>query len=162
MTERLPLRVPSAADVSEAVDTLLRMEIVVSLLALALSVASLTWQVITHALSGDRVVVQLGTSIPVGAIDYLPNCRSITAQNRGRTPVSVTSIALDVGKGLSAQIATHLVGPLSDPLPIRLEPGASASWAYPISVDDEVRQSHPRRRAVVSLGTGRRRHSKRG
>jgi hypothetical protein len=135
-------------------------DITISVLALALSVVSLTWQVVTHTLSGDRVVVHLGTSIPIGA-DLLPNCRSITAQNRGRTAVTVTSIALDVGKDMSAQIAVHLVGPLSDALPIRLEPGASASWAYPIAVDDEVRQSHPRRRAVVSLGTGRRRYSKR-
>lgn len=137
------------------------MELVISLLALALSVASLAWQVITHALSGDRVAVQLGTSIPVGAIDFLPNCRAITAQNRGRTPVSVTSIAIDVGGGQSAQIAHHLVGPLSDPLPIRLDPGASASWAYPISIDDQIQQTHPRRRALVRLGTGRTRYSKR-
>lgn len=61
------------------------MELVISLVGLALSVASLAWQVITHALSGDRVAVQLGTSIAVGAIDFLPNCRAITAQNRGRT-----------------------------------------------------------------------------
>lgn len=146
---------------SETVVTLLLVEITISLLALALSVASLTWQVITYALNGDRVAVQLGTSIPAGAIGYLPNCRSITAQNRGRTPVSVTSIAIDVGGGQSAQIAPHLVGPLSDPLPIRLEPGASASWAYPISVDDQIRQTHPRTRALVRLGTGRTRYSKR-
>ena len=114
MTGRLqtPQQAVRAA-LSELADTLLPMELVISLLALALSVASLAWQVITHALSGDRVAVQLGTSIPVGAIDFLPNCRAITAQNRGRTPVSVTSIAIDVGGGQSAQIAHHLVGPLS-------------------------------------------------
>lgn len=135
--------------------------VLIAALALALSVVSLLWQVITHVLSGDRVVVQLGTSIPVGGLDYLPSCRSITAQNRGRTAVTVTAVALDVGGGRSAQVITHMVGELSDPLPVRLEPGASASWAYPIVVDERIRESHPRRRAMASLGTGKRRYSRR-
>lgn len=137
------------------------MELVISVLALVLSVASLTWQIATHHLNGDRVVVQLGTSIPVGAAGFLPNCRSITARNRGRTAVTVTSVAVDVGNGKTAQIGAQLVGALSDPLPHRLEPGASASWAYPITVDDEIRRNYRRVRALVCLGTGRTIYSKR-
>lgn len=138
------------------------MELIIAGLALALSVVSLLWQVVTHVLSGDRVAVSLGTSIPVGGIAHLPNCRTITAQNRGRTAVTVTSVAIDVGDGRSAQVGAQLVGPLSDVLPFRLEAGSSASWAYPISVDEEIVAAYPRRRARVSLGTGRTRYSRRG
>lgn len=135
------------------------MEIVLSISAIVLSFASLVWQLVTHRFNGDRVVVELGTSIPVGAA-FLPTCRAITAMNRGRTAVTVNTVALDVGHGSAAQIVPHLVHPLSDPLPCRLEPGASATWAYPIEIDRQVLAGHPRRRAAVSLATGRRRLSK--
>jgi hypothetical protein len=75
--------------------------------------------------------------------------------------VTVTSVAVDVGNRRAAQIGAQLVGALSHPLPHRLEPGASASWAYPITVDDEIRRNCPRLRAMVCLGTGRTIYSKR-
>lgn len=135
--------------------------ILIAWLALALSGVSLLWQVITHVLSGDRVIVHLGTSIPVGGLEHLPICTLITAQNRGRTAVTVTAVALDVGAGEAAQIITQIVREISDPLPIRLEPGASASWAYPSFVDEKIRADHPHPRAMVSLGTGKKRYSRR-
>lgn len=137
------------------------MELVLAVVALVLSVASLIWQIASHVLSGDRVVVSEGTAMPVGGIDYLPTCRSITAANRGRTAVTVTSIALDVGANQFAQVAMHIVPQLSSALPVRLDPGDSASWAFPLSVDEEVRRAHPGARAVVGLATGRTRRAKR-
>lgn len=137
------------------------MELVLAVVALVLSVASLVWQIASHVLSGDRVVVSEGTSIPVGGMDYLPRCHSITAANRGRTAITVTSIALDVGGNRHAQVAMHLVPELSSSLPARLDPGDSATWAFPLSVDAEVRRAHPDARAIVQLATGRARRAKR-
>lgn len=133
----------------------------IAVLALALSVFSLLWQVTSHVLSGDRVTVTEGTSIPVGGLDYLPDCRSITAANRGRIAVTVASIALDVGHNRTAQVGMRLVPELSDPLPTRLEPGASASWHFPLALDEEIRREYPRARAMVRLATGKARYAKR-
>lgn len=133
---------------------------VVSLVALALSVASLTWQVAAHRLTGHRVVVHMGTSIPVGGAEQVvPICRTITTENRGRAAVTVNAVALDVGGGRSAQVALHFVDRLSDGLPVRLEPGSSASWAFPIDVDEEIAAQYPRSRAMVTLGDGHRKYS---
>lgn len=135
--------------------------LLLAILALVLSVVSLLWQVASHVLSGDRVTVTEGTSLPLSGRDYLPDCRSITAANRGRTAVTVTSTAIDVGRSQAAQIGMYLVTEMSDPLPTRLEPGTSASWSFPISVDEEIQRSNPRSRAMVRLATGRTRYAKR-
>lgn len=136
------------------------METLIAICALLLSLTSLLWQFFTHWMNGDRVIVRLGTSIPVGPVN-LPVCRTITAMNRGRIAVTVSGIGLDVRDGRHAHVSSHLVGAISDRLPMRLEPGSSASWAFPVEIDEEVLRDHPRRRAVVSLGTGRRRYSSR-
>lgn len=75
--------------------------------------------------------------------------------------MTVSGVGLDVGDGRHVHVSSHLVGTISDQLPVRLEPGSSASWAFPVKIDEEVLRDHPRRRAVVSLATGRHRYSSR-
>ena len=137
------------------------MELSLAILALILSITSLLWQVASHFLNGDRVIVTEGTSIPIGGLDYLPDCRSITAANRGRTAVTVTSVALDIGQNRTAQIGIHVIPETSDQLPARLEPGMSATWHFPLSITTEVQSTFPKARGIVKLATGKTRYARR-
>lgn len=132
-----------------------------SLIAILLSVVSLTWQIVAHWLNGHRVVVTMGSAIPLSPGDRTPDCVTITASNRGRVAVTVTSVAVDVGDGRTVPVSMWLIEEMSDRLPIRLEPGSSATWAYPYDVDDRIVSAHPVRRAIVGLGTGRHVRSRR-
>ncbi|MGD7708328.1 hypothetical protein [Microlunatus sp. Y2014] len=77
------------------------MELVLALVAIILSVVSLAWQIASHRLSGHRVVVRLGSAIPVGPVgDLYPPCRTIEVTNKGRGPVTVNWLfRLVVGAG---------------------------------------------------------------
>ena len=135
--------------------TLEAMELFLAILALILSATSLLWQVAAHFLEGDRVTVTEGTSIPIDRLSNIPDCRFITASNRGRTAVTVSSIALDIGRNRTAQIGISLIPELSDQLPARLEPGMSATWNFPLSIATDVQNNFPRARGMVKLATGK-------
>jgi len=49
------------------------MELILSITAIVLSLISLLWQVRSHALDGHRIKVSVGSAIPVGRLDHLPD-----------------------------------------------------------------------------------------
>lgn len=141
------------------------MELVLSIIALCISIAALTWQLVEHLLTGARVKVGTVWSLPVGGLDYLPQCLTITARNVGRFPASVRSVGIALPDDRHAVISPFFVPEMSDDLPLRLEPGDEASWSVP---DDRIealaRENGPVSawRAFVTLGTGKRKHGKLG
>ena len=72
------------------------MATVLALVALCLSVASITWQITSFMLTGARVKVEYSYGIGVGGLEHLPNCLTITARNVGRFAATVRSVGLEV------------------------------------------------------------------
>lgn len=100
---------------------------ILSIVAIVLSVASFGWQVHTWYQSGAVVEVTALQSLPVygprGAGDWHV---SITAINKGRSPVTVKMAGLKLPDG--RQMAIMEYSPWSAGFSHRLEPGADASW----------------------------------
>jgi hypothetical protein len=124
--------------------------------AIVLSVASLTWQIVSWRRSGSVVTVRVAQFFPVYDQGLGDLYTSVTAHNSGRAPVTVTGWGLRLPSGGTIVMTRNL--PWFSPLPYRLEAGAEGSWA--ISTDD-VRAScaeHNVRyqdlRPFVKLGDG--------
>jgi|GEM_PF-4672767 len=119
----------------------------VAVLALALSVAALTWQFVLHTLTGARAKVELReglygsggvVTIKAGKLPdaaslqslasngYRTHVYSVCVRSIGRMPVTVEDIRLRSSSGGSFQPVGELMGPK---LPIRLEAtGGVETW----------------------------------
>lgn len=95
------------------------MELVLSIIALCISTAALTWQLVEHLLTGPRIKVETTWSLPVGGLDYLPQCLTITARNVGRFPASVRSVGIALPGDQHAVISPFFVPEISNALPHR-------------------------------------------
>jgi hypothetical protein len=153
--------------------------LVVAILALVISVSSLTWQIVLYLLGGSRVRTELriGALGPSGAVHGPPESQvnpallaeqgynepiiGVQVRNVGRLAVSVTKwdVAFDNG-GAFSQPGWHVND--AYPLPYRLEPGGEAVWFCPAApvhatIKAFASSSHPVRfvRARVGLGTGK-------
>jgi hypothetical protein len=160
-------------------DTGISGTLIVAIIALVVSVSSLTWQIVLYLLGGARVraVLRVGALGPGGAVHgpvdervdfsqlaqqgYPEPVFAVQARNAGRLAVSVTKwdVAFDNGASFF-QPGWH---PNNDrPLPYRLEPGDEAVWFCPMApvvaaAKAFASSSHPVRlvRARVGLGTGK-------
>ena len=150
----------------------------IAVTGLALSVVSLTWQVVQHVLSGSRIKAFLkgGSLGPGGAVTgevakvnlaalaregFAQPVLALEAVNVGRLPVNVTGWGIDFDGEFSFQQTNFSPNPS---LPYRLEPGASVTF-YCL-LDDAIRGQSAFRAAVkstlrdrvrgkVSLATGK-------
>jgi hypothetical protein len=141
------------------------MATVLSIIALCLSVASLTWQISSFLLTGARVKIETSWAYPLGGADYLPECVSITARNVGRFATTVRNVGIEVQRDGTHAVISHLLVPqMSTELPHRLEPGDEASWSVPVQAVRSMAADHPPRdwAAYVSLGSGKRVRGRRG
>jgi hypothetical protein len=117
--------------------------LVIPVLGLVQSVASLTWQAATFVLSGSRVRADLkhGAANAAGFLTGAPGVyRSVDDQglgdevigvkvrNVGRLAASVDSIEVAMAGGMRMQMPSEVMG---QSLPHRLEPQSSASWFVP-------------------------------
>ncbi|MFD9637574.1 hypothetical protein [Streptomyces violascens] len=162
--------------------------LIVAALSLAMSAVALGWQVASHFLGGARVRCELSLAIhdngdPIPSIvatvadrkntnleglraenpeTYPHDAFSIAVRNCGRSPVSVSSPSLTVGRGCWGSSPSHVrcLGFQMSGDTCRLDPGEVKTWLLPMwEVIGEIRESHPGRpincRAAVLLGTGR-------
>lgn len=158
--------------------------VVLAVLGLVTSAASLVWQFITHRLTGSRVRCELRLAVhddanPAGTLDtlalgsrtnltFLLNAERdefrhesalITVRNRGRTAVSVHYPVLHWGHGRYSGVGTWSQGFEMPTGFCRLEPGEAKQWLTPIWPSlKQYRDAHPHAavivRAAVQLGTG--------
>jgi hypothetical protein len=152
--------------------------LVVAIIALCVSTATLTWQIVLYLLGASRPKVELriggmnemgAMTAPIGGIDldqlvrqgYETLVLAVEVQNRGRLAVSITAwrIAFD-----NAASYTQPNWAPNDrvALPHRLEPGAEAIFLCPLSEVNVAaralrKSSKPPKscRASVSFGTGK-------
>jgi hypothetical protein len=117
--------------------------LVIAVLGLALSVASLSWQAAAFVLSGSRVKVELrhGAQDGVGNLMHGPpgthDARLLASQgfvhellgvqvrNVGRMPVDVEKVEAVLPKGIRF---SHPQGHLGPSLPHRVQPHSSQTW----------------------------------
>lgn len=128
---------------------------VLALLALVVSVISVSWQVWTWRYGGPvvKVTTSLGFTIDDPGLEFIV----ITVSNAGRSPVTVTGYGLALpDKGGNFVPVRPL--PITPRLPHRLEAGADASFHL---LRDEVRGTVAKNcggtadlRAFATLGTG--------
>jgi hypothetical protein len=122
--------------------------LVVGIIALALSLASLIWQAATYFLTGPRVRVRLheGYGGPgglmlgptsmytkdgldaLGRMGYSEHILAVEAINLGRLPATVNHWSIKFGNGVIYQNPNDELNPK---LPYRLEPHSSATWQAP-------------------------------
>ncbi len=151
--------------------------LVIAVVGLVLSVASLTWQVSTFLLSGARVRCELRhvgvapgrtwASVPPRNPLRLPpelteqgftdERLAVIARNVGRLPVSVERYALMFGAGInfgSVRPESH-----EPQLPHRLEPGEQATWMLSLAeardIVSHARKGPQRAWMTVELGNGK-------
>ncbi len=154
--------------------------LIVAVIALVLSVGSLTWQIAQFLLAGSRVSAELqigahsGSAVALRPADRRPDwdrlaaegfteaVLGVTARNKGRIGVTVMSWKVVFDNGLSFSLADYR--PNNDkPMPYRLEPGDEVTWLCPAAAVMAAGRSwreaigdHPGRiRARVTLGTGK-------
>lgn len=130
--------------------------LIVSIVAIAMSSVTLSWQVWSWRQSGPVIGVTANQALPTydhGAGDWHIQ---VTARNTGRAPVQVASWAFALPNDRS--IIVQRPASWSTPLPHALPNGSSASWYVPT---DEIKRQcaeigvrYQDLRAVVSLGTG--------
>jgi hypothetical protein len=99
--------------------------LIVSIIALVLSVASLSWQAYSWSRAGPIVTLRTGWAYGVGGLDG-EKWIVITAHNSGRGSVQITGWALDTPNGQTIVAVTP--GPHSTPLSRPLDGGSEAQW----------------------------------
>lgn len=99
---------------------------ILSVTAIVLSASALGWQVITWRRSGAVVSVTTGTAARTYGDRVGDPHVDITASNKGRSAVTVSSWGLKHPDGRKMAIFQH--APWSASTPHRLGPGESASW----------------------------------
>lgn len=130
--------------------------LIVSIIALTLSIVSLSWQVWSWRRSGPVVTVKTGHAYPTCGSQVGEHHIYVRAHNSGRTPVQVTSWSLEApGKRSIVQVRPVS---FSTPLPHTLPNGAEAQWfMLGDALDAQCAEMGVRvedLRAVVNLGTG--------
>jgi hypothetical protein len=160
--------------------------LVVAVLGVVLSTASLAWQFADYLLSGPRILVHLLhgvaddqlSSVRSWSLDSVPDrdvmdarladptreLAVVVVRNIGRSSVYLVSVGLAAGRTGRLRYDTTTAGFDTDR--VRLEPGdryISQADLWPLI--DELRSTRPEPTlavtAVVELGNGRRRHSNR-
>lgn len=136
-------------------DSMAAATLIIAVLGLVLSVASLTWQAATFVLSGSRVRAELkhGARNASGVISGPPRSQQLKAlaeqgfpeevigikvHNVGRLAASIDSVEAALAGGVKISMLVDIVGPS---LPHRLDAQSSASWFLPAA---------PIRRAVFA------------
>ncbi|MFC4395600.1 hypothetical protein [Arthrobacter sedimenti] len=127
-------------------------------IAILISLASIALTLILKFRDDARVSVSSSLGVFVGGVSGRPHV-SLTATNVGRTGTTVlTSLHLGISKGVSLYMPRPISG--ATPLPLTLEPGASAHQFIPLSeIQQAVRESglDPMKLIVVaSTGHGER------
>ncbi|MGI5214962.1 hypothetical protein [Plantactinospora sp. CA-290183] len=130
--------------------------VVLSIIAIVMSAASLLWQVVSWRRSGPVVTVTVAQSLaafPTGAEWFT----SVTARNTGRAPITVTGWGFQTPDGGSVVQLRPVAW--ASPVPYRLEPGSEGSW---LMATDDVQGTSAERgvryqdlRAFVRLADGR-------
>lgn len=129
--------------------------LVIAVLGLVLSVASLCWQVAQHRLSGPRVRAELlwggmahdrvVTGPLRGSLEAFSHAGVTTAiiavkgRNHGRLPIDVTDFTVEIEGGGGYSLAGWRPNP---PLPHRLEAGSEVAFYVPMGqIETAVRVS---------------------
>ncbi|MFC6358594.1 hypothetical protein [Luteococcus peritonei] len=99
----------------------------IPVLALILSVISLTWQAFTWVQAGARLHVKYGWSIPVW-LEEPVTYRSITVTNKGRSSTMVSSVTTVLPDKHHIPLPSDAFGRYA--LPYELRPGESISIHY--------------------------------
>jgi hypothetical protein len=119
--------------------------LVIAVLGLVLSVASLTWQAATFVLSGSRVRADLKHGAAgaggvihgppgsqplasLGAQGFMEEVLGVQVRNAGRLATTIDRIEICLANGVKLAQLSALMGPS---LPHRLEPQSSALWFIP-------------------------------
>ncbi|MGH3220238.1 MAG: hypothetical protein ACRDPY_16300 [Streptosporangiaceae bacterium] len=130
---------------------------ILSITAIVISSAALGWQVLTWRRSGAVVSVTATQAIPTFGDNLGDPHVNVTASNKGRSPVTITSLGFKLRD--DRHLAVMKWTPWSASLPHRLEPGAAASWYVPTNAITESTAHNGIRYqdliAYVSLGDGR-------
>lgn len=145
-------------------DTATAITLGVAVLGLALSVASLTWNVVTWLHEGSRVKVEAAHAYGLGNMEPYGHMLSIKARNAGRGSTSITGWGLELPDG--SHMPGHAVGmPMNTPMPHRLDGHESHTW-YLIQHEIDaglVRAGHSgavELHPFVDLGSGKRLYGK--
>ncbi|KAA1399646.1 hypothetical protein [Aeromicrobium ginsengisoli] len=117
----------------------------IAVVGLALSVASLTWQVVQHSLTGPRVQAEIlwgglgrgGAAIgPIrGDLDrtlqqgFTEPVVAVRGRNRGRMPVDIKGYGVEGQAGMSL---SRFAWDPNPPLPHRLESGSEVTFYVPL------------------------------
>ncbi|MFI2358157.1 hypothetical protein OG582_11925 [Streptomyces anulatus] len=115
--------------------------VVISVIALVISLVSLGWQVITWLRSGPVIKVKGHAAIPVVNENPGELHLSVTAVNRGRAPATITGWGLRLPNG-SSVVPRSAELPGVNPLPHRLESHAESSWYILHAALEEAAQTH--------------------
>ena len=155
--------------------------LVIAVLGFLVSGISLTWQVLQHVLSGDRVSVELLWGgfregavvvgpIHAGSLDsavsqgFTELIFAIRGRNKGRQAVDVTGSQVSIDGGFSYSLPGWHPNPTT---PHRLEPGSSVTFYVPmadvLATIDATREviggTNGDLRGTLDLGTGKTVHS---
>ncbi|MGI5211508.1 hypothetical protein [Plantactinospora sp. CA-290183] len=115
--------------------------VLLSIIAIDMSAASLLWQVVSWKRSGPVVTVTAVQALVT--VDMSGQWfTSVTARNTGRSPITVTGWEFRMPGGGSV-VSTRTVR-WSTPLPYRLEAGAEGTW---FMVTDGVQETCAKRGA---------------
>lgn len=129
--------------------------LIVSIIALVLSVASLGWQAWSWRRTGPVVTVETAWAYAVGPQMF--EMLTITARNRGRSPVQVTNYSFTTPHGMQFVVPDPI--PFSTPLKQPLEGGHEATYYFDAAyLKDQCRQRGlgvGQLRPRVTLGTGK-------
>ena len=130
----------------------------ISLVALALSVVSLSWQAWSWKNNGPMVKVHVTNAITDAVTGAPEHYVAVEAVNHGRAPTTITAWGFALPGG--ANFYSTIPQPISDALPCRLESHSKATFYLEA---DQVRQVHRERgiaftdmRPWVDLGSGKR------
>jgi len=155
--------------------------LVIAVLGLLVSGIALTWQVLQHVLSGDRVYVELlwggfrNGAVAVGPIrgasldsmvsqGFTEFIFAVRGRNKGRQAVDVTGYQVSIDGGFSYSLPGWHPNPAT---PHRLEPGSSVTFYVPMpdviaaidATHEVIGGTSSNLRGTLDLGTGKTVHS---
>ncbi|MFF7524919.1 hypothetical protein [Streptomyces pseudovenezuelae] len=132
--------------------------LIISIIALCVATANLTWQLALYLLNGPRIQVRMAVgaygrggliTVPVEKVADLNETFSsferqgfsqlvlvVQAVNHGRLGVQLLDFGIDVPKGLSAKPVKDAI--TETPLPYVLEPHQEGTWAMPFEFGPEL------------------------
>lgn len=140
--------------------------LVIAVVALALSVAALVWQIVSWWLTGAIVKVATRLAVGVGPMIGGVKMIAIDVRNVGRSPVSIEQWGLSLPAAKMQLVIPAPLPWMGPTVPLTLEGGHSKTWYMSI---DEVRNALLQSRlsegkvfAAASLGNGRQVVAKKG